>query len=182
MNTQSEKHCFGMLAEFESVESLIQAAKKTTEAGYLKTDAYSPFPIEGMDPALGIKRTILPLFVLIAGIIGFVSGYGLEYWTTVIDYPINIGARPLHSAPAFIPVAYECTILFASLTAAFGMLAMNGFPRPHHPLFNVEAFSSASQTGFFLSIESEDKKFDLKTTSDFLKSIGAKNVYEVPME
>jgi hypothetical protein len=167
---------YGLLAEFRTAEELTAAARAVCGAGYRRVEAYSPHPVEGLADALGFKRTRLPLIVLIGGICGGLAGYALQWWTMVVDYPLNIGGRPLHSWPAFIPVTFELTILGASLAAVLGMLALNGLPRPHHPLFNVPDFSLASQNRFFLCVEATDVKFDPKATTEFFQQLGASKV------
>ena len=169
---------FGLMAEFETADKLLEATVKTATAGYKRIEAYSPFPIEGLADAIGF-RTRLPLIVLIGGIIGGLSGFFLQYWVSVIHYPINVGGRPLNSWPSFIPVTFELTILFAGLTAAIAMLALNGLPMPYHPVFNVPRFELASNDRFFLTIESNDPQFQLNTTRSFLEGLGAKGVYEI---
>src|SRR5262250_228235 len=134
---------YGLMAEFASAEDVLNAARKVREAGYRKVDAYSPFPIHGMDEALALPKSLVPLLVLIGALAGTALGFGLEYWVSVIDYPVMVGGKPYFSWPAFVPVAYETTILLGGLTAAIGMLAINGFPMPYHPVFNVERFSQA---------------------------------------
>jgi hypothetical protein len=170
---------YGLLAEFRTAEELTAAARAVCEAGYRRVEAYSPHPVEGLADALGFKRTRLPLIVLVGGICGGLAGYALQWWTTVVAYPLNIGGRPLHSWPAFIPVTFELTILGASLAAVLGMLALNGLPRPHHPLFNVPDFSLASQNRFFLCVEATDAKFDPKSTTEFFQQLGASKVTAV---
>jgi hypothetical protein len=142
-------------------------------------DAYSPFPIEELHDALGARHTRLPLIVLIGGLVGCIGGYALEYWSSVIAYPLNIGGKPLHSWPAFIPVTFECTILAAALSCVLGMLALNGLPQPYHPVFNVPRFERASQDGFFLAIEATDPKFDADATKQFLSSLHPREVVQV---
>lgn len=172
---------WGLLAEFAGPTELVAAARATTAAGYKRTDAFTPFPVEGLAEELGKGRTRLPLIVLAGAIIGCVGGYTLQYWTSVIAYPLNVGGRPLHSWPMFIPVTFEMTILFAAFAAVLGMLALNGLPRPHHPLFGVERFAHATRDGFFLAIEFSDPKFQLDETREFLISLGAREVVEVPL-
>lgn len=169
----------GLLAEFNSAEQLVAAANGLRTAGYRKLDAFTPYPVEGLAEALGFTRTRLPLLVLIGGIIGGLSGFALQWWTATQAYPLNIGGRPLNSWPSFIPVTFEATILVASLTAVLGMLALNGLPRPHHPLFAVPGFERATSHGFFLFVESRDAKFDRDATALLLKSLDARDVREV---
>ncbi len=179
MQHEEESTLFGLMAEFETAESLLTAAKQTFAAGYRKIDAYSPMAIHGLGDAIGFPRTKLPWLVFAFGILGGITGYGLCYWVSVIDYPLNIAGKPLHSGPMFIPVTFELTILFAALSSAFGMFIANGLPQPYHPVFNVPNFVRASQDRFFLSIESNDPHFDLEKTRDFLNSLDPHEVAEV---
>jgi Protein of unknown function (DUF3341) len=169
----------GLMAEYETPTALVEAATKARLAGYRKMDAYSPIPIHEIDEALGLKRTRLPLLVLIGGILGGLGGFGLESWASAIAYPMNVGGRPLISWPQFIPVTFETTVLGAALTAFFGMWALNKLPQPYHPVFNVPRFSLATTDKFFLVIEAADPKFDQAVTSRFLQELGAKGVYDV---
>src|SRR5580658_6193556 len=171
---------YGMMAEFESAQALVDAARKTHGAGYQKIDAYSPFPIEGLAEDIGFHHDEVPLVVLIGGIIGGLSGYALQYWCSVIAYPLNIGGKPYHSWPSFIVITFEMTILFAVLSAVFGMLALNGLPMPYHPVFNVPRFSSASKDRFFLIVFSSDPKYDPATTRGFLQGLQPRSLSEVP--
>ncbi len=170
---------YGLLAEFDSPEALLAATRRAFAEGFRRMDAYSPFPVEGLSEALGFHRTRVPLIVLIGGLIGCVGGFYVQYWGAVIDYPINVGGRPLNSWPSFIPITFELTILIAALFAFFGVLALNGLPMPYHPVFNVERFELASRNRFFLCIEAVDSKFDPAGTRAFLESTGARGVYEV---
>ena len=170
---------YGLMAEFDSPADLLDAAGRAYEEGYRRMDAYTPFPVHGLAEALGFRRTRLPLLVLFGGIAGCVGGYGLQYWISAIDYPLNIGGRPLNSWPAFIPVTFELTILVAALAAVLGMLALNGLPMPYHPVFNVPEFELASRNRFFLCIESRDPKFNIDGTRAFLESLGAREVTTV---
>jgi ActD protein len=171
---------YGLMAEFENPTDLVHAARATYAAGYRRINGYSPFSIEELSEAIGFHHTRLPLVVLIGGLLGCIGGYGLQYWISVVSYPENIGGRPLHSWPAFIPVTFECTVLLASFAAVFGMLALNGLPMPYHPVFNVERFAFASRDRFFLVVESRDPLFDRVKTADFLASLNPKGVMEVP--
>ena len=143
---------YGLMAEFSTPGELVKAAERTRLAGYRNFDAYSPIPIEELSEAMGLRRTRLPLLVLLGGIAGGLGGYGLEYWSSVIEYPMNIGGRAHHSWPQFIPVTFETTVLGAALTCFFGMWALNRLPQPYHPVFNVPAFARASTDRFFLFI------------------------------
>jgi hypothetical protein len=170
---------YGVLGEFASAEELLEAAHATREAGYQRTDAYAPFPVHGLAAALGARSTRLPLIVLVGGICGGVLGYLLQYFCAAVDYPLNVGGRPPHSWPSFVPVTFELTILGAALSAVLGMLALNGLPQPHHPLFNVPEFSLASQNRFFLCIEATDPLFNVAEATDFLSRIGSTHVQVV---
>jgi len=151
---------YGLMAEFEDVQHLIEAARRTREAGYRHYDAYTPIPVEELAEVMHAHDNRLSWLVLAGGIIGLIAGYGLEYWTSVIDYPINVGGRPPHSWPAFIPPAFETTILGAALFCVLGMLALNGLPMPYHPVFNVPRFALSSRDRFFLCIEATDPIFE----------------------
>jgi len=170
---------YGVMAEFETPQKLIQAVERVREGGYRRFEAYSPFPLEGLPEAMGLKRNMVPLITLIGGLTGGFGGFGFQYWVAAITYPQNIGGRPLNSWPAFIPVTFELTILGASLAAVFGMLALNRLPQPHHPVFNVARFSHASADRFFLCIEARDPKFQVAETARFLQGLQAHHVSEV---
>jgi ActD protein len=170
---------YGLMAEFEDPTTLVAAAQHAHREGYRIMDAYSPFPIEELHEALGSHHTRLPLIVLIGGLCGCLGGYGLQYWASAMAYPINVGGKPLHSWPAFIPITFECTILAAALSAVFGMLALNGLPMPYHPVFNVPRFALASRNRFFLCIEAKDPKFDLERTRKFLETLHPREVTTV---
>jgi len=172
-------HIYGVVGEFETPEKLIHAVEKVREAGYRRFEAYSPFPVEGLSQAMGLKRNLVPLITLIGGLTGGIGGFGFQYWVAAITYPLNIGGRPFNSWPAFIPVTFELTILGASLAAVFGMLALNKLRQPHHPVFNVHRFSHASTDRFFICIESRDAKFHLAETARFLQGLEAHHVSEV---
>jgi hypothetical protein len=167
------------MAEFDSPSTLLAATRRAHAAGYRQMDAYTPFPIEEVSEALGAHRNRVPLLVLLGGLFGAAGGYGLLYWTSVIDYPINVGGRPFHSWPAFIPITFETTVLCAALAAVFGMLALNGLPRPHHPLFDTPNFAFASRDRFFLCIEARDPRFDYQAVHELLESVQAREVTDV---
>jgi hypothetical protein len=170
---------YGLMAEFETAGDLVSAARRTREAGFRKFDAYSPFPIHEIDEAMDLHDNRVSLFTLIGGIVGCCGGFGLASWVEAVALPLNIGGRPLISAPMFIPITFEMTILIGGLTAAISMLVMNGLPSPYHPVFNVERFSDASRNKFFLCIESDDPKFDRLETAGFLESLGPEEIAEV---
>ena len=169
---------YGLLAEFSTPEELMCAAEEAYGAGFRKMDGYAPFPVEGLAEALG-KRNRLPLLVLIGGIVGGVGAYFMQWYANAISYPINIGGRPIHSWPSFIPITFELTVLCAGLTAFFASFALNGLPRPHHPLFGIPEFDRASQDRFFLCIEAKDRKFHPKDTRAFLQKLNPLSITEV---
>jgi hypothetical protein len=170
---------YGLMAEFETPGELVAAARRTREAGFRKFDAYTPFPIHELDDAMDLHDNRVSLFTLIGGLIGCVGGFGLASWVQGVALPLNIGGRPLISAPMYIPITFECTVLIGGLTAAISMILLNGLPSPYHPVFNVERFANASRSKFFLCIESEDPKFDRDLTAGFLESLGPEEIAEV---
>ena len=180
MRPTARRPMYGVLAEFDTPQHLIEAAERTREAGYTHMDAYTPFPVEGLADAIGFHHSKLPAVVLTGGIIGAIGGFALQYWTSVIAYPLNIGGKPLNSWPAFVPITFETTILAAALSAVLGMLALNGLPEPYHPVFNVKRFVFATRDQFFLCIESSDPKFDREKTPAFLASLAPMEVNDVP--
>ena len=171
---------YGLLAGFDTPEALVAAVHRAKEEGYSRLEAYSPFPIDELSLPEGPHRTAIPALVLLGGCLGALGGFLLQYYAAVIDYPLNVGGRPLNSWPSFIPVTFELTVLTAALFGVIGMLALNGFPLPYHPLFNVPQFARASRDRFFLCIEAADPKFDLRTTQQFLTGLGPIDVAEVP--
>jgi hypothetical protein len=170
---------YGLLAEFASPEDLVTAGERAYADGYRRLDAYTPFPVHGLAEAIGFRSNRLPLLVLIGGIVGAGAGFFSQYYAAVIDYPINVGGRPLNSWPAFIPITFEVTILVAAATAVLGMLALNGLPQPYHPVFNAPRFALATRDRFFLCIEATDPRFDAEATRRFLEGLGAKEVTDV---
>jgi hypothetical protein len=171
---------YGVMAEFDNPTDLVHAAKGAFEAGYRKMDTYTPYPLEEAAEAVGVHHNRVPLVCLIGAILGMCGGYSLEYWVSVINYPINVGGKPFHSWPAFIPVTFECAVLGASLAAVFGMLVLNGLPQPYHPVFNSPNFLRASRDRFFLCIESQDPRFRLDDTKRFLQGFHPREITEVP--
>jgi len=171
LKTAAGRPLYGLVAEFETAAELMEAAKKTRDAGYVKTDAYSPFPIEHLEEALGQKHTKLSQLVFLGGLAGACGGFGLATWVSVFEYPMNIGGRPFFSWVSFVPITFECMVLLAAFTAVFGMIGLNGLPQPYHPIFNAKNFDRATVDRFFLCIEATDPKFDLKATESFLRGL-----------
>jgi hypothetical protein len=169
------------MAEFATPTDIVQAARRAHEAGYRRMDAYSPFAIEELSEAIGFHHTRLPAIVLTGGVLGCIGGMAMQYWMNAVNYPLNVGGRPMFSWPSFIPITFECTVLAAAAAAVFGMLALNGLPMPYHPVFNVGRFAMASRDHFFLVIEATDEKFNRHETADFLLRLeGVQGVEEVP--
>jgi hypothetical protein len=177
--SRSRPEVYGLMAEFDTPGELVTAAGKARAAGYRRMDAYSPFPIEELTHTLHIHDRRLPLIVLAGGILGAAGGYFMQYFAQVVDYPLNVGGKPHHSWPSFIPVTFEMTILFAAFGAVFGMLALNHLPMPYHPVFNVPEFALASRNKFFLCIEARDSLFRPEETAAFLESLNPTEVHEV---
>ena len=170
---------YGLLAEFHDPSSLVAAATRATEAGYRRVDAFTPFPVHGLDDALKFRDRRLPLLVLGGGITGALAGFGLQVWINLVAYPLNIGGKPNFSWPMFIPVTFETTVLFAAFAAVFGMIVLNGLPQPYHPVFNAPRFALASRDRFFLVIEADDPKFDRVATREFLNTLHPHEVVDV---
>lgn len=162
---------YGYVAEFEEAEDLLRAARSAKDAGYKRLEGYSPFPIHGLSEAIGFRDNRVPWIVFLAGMAGASFGYGLQYYVSAIDYPLNVGGRPLNSLPAFVPVTFECTILFAALSAFLSVIALNFLPQPYHSIFNTPGFERASQDRFFLCVESDDPLFDNEGTREFLEGL-----------
>ena len=171
---------YGVMAQFDTPEAVLEAAERAYAQGYRQMDAYTPMPVDGLAEAIGFKKNYVALAVLIGGICGVIGGYSLLYWITVIAYAHNVGGRPLHSWPSYIPITFECMILLSALTALVSMLFMNGLPHPYHPVFNVAAFDNASKDKFFLCIEAKDPRFRADEALDFLRKLGGDEVTIVP--
>ena len=170
---------YGVMAEFENPTDLVAAAHKVYSLGYRRINGYSPYPIEELSEAIGFTKTSLPLIVFIGGVIGGLSGFFMQYWIEVIDYPINVGGKPTNSWPAFIPITFEMTVLFAAFSAVLGMLILNKLPQPYHPVFNLPNFALATRDRFFLAIEANDAKFNHAEVVELLKSLNAVAVTDV---
>jgi hypothetical protein len=179
MNRQEEQTIYGVMARFDTPTEVVRAARATHEAGYRKVNAYSPFPIEELSEAIGFHKDHVSKTVLLGGLTGAAAGFALQYFTSVIDYPINVGGRPLLSLPSFVPIIFETGILLAAFGAALGMIIMNRLPQPYHPVFNVPSFKRASRDAFFICIKSDDPKFDQAGIRNFLIGLGAKEVTDV---
>jgi hypothetical protein len=170
---------YGLIAEFEEPEPLLEAARRAHSEGYREMDAYSPMPVEGLAEAIGFRGRAVQVLVFAAGFLGATGGFTLCWWMTVVAYPHNVAGRPLNSWPAYVPITFESMVLIACLTAVIGMLALNGLPQPYHPVFNVDRFERASRDRCFLCIEASDPKFDMLATREFLEQLGAREVTEV---
>lgn len=168
---------YGLLAEFADPGALYHAAQDVRQAGYKRFDTHSPFPIHGMDRAMGLGQSKLGILVFFGGtVVGCALGIWMQWWTSAVDYPLNISGKPFYSVWPAMPIIFELTILFSALVAVAGMLALNGLPRPYNPLFYSERFRKATDDGFFLHIAASDPEFDLDATRDFLGEIGALHV------
>jgi hypothetical protein len=170
---------YGLMAEFDNPSDAVAAAKRVHEEGYTRIDAFSPYPVEELSEAIGVHQTYMSHIVLAGGILGGLTGYLMQYYIATLYYPINVGGKPLHSWPAFIPITFEMTVLGAGLFAVFGMLAMNGLPEPYHPVFNAPNFALASRDRFFVLVESADPKFDRERTAEFLRTLNPREVTDV---
>ncbi len=175
----AEAELYGVVAEFDTPEAVIDAANQAREAGYKKMDAYTPFPVTGLDEALGMTNTRLGWLVLFMGIAGGAAAFAMQYYANVIFYPLNIGGKPLNSWPNFIVITFECTILFAAFTAGLFMLARNGLPQPYHSIFNTPNFETATRDHFFLCIEATDEKFNPDEIGEFLGTLSPLRVSKV---
>ncbi len=174
----NDSEIYGMVAEFDDPTALVEAAREAKREGYRKFEAYTPYPIKDLDEIIP-GWNLVPPIVLLGGLIGAATAWSMEYYIAAIDYPTNVGGRPLYSWPMFIPILFELTVLFAGVSAFFGTLALCGFPRPHFPLFNLPQFGLASSSRFFLCIEKRDPIYDSQLTAGFLRDLDAIGVWEV---
>ncbi len=173
---------YGVLARFDSVKELFHACEKVRDAGYSRWDSHSPFPVHGLDAAMGLRASKLPWICLITGLSGAGFGMLMQWWVHTQGYPLVISGKPLFSWQAFVPITFELGVLFGALGAMLGMFALNQLPMLHHPLFSSKQFEQVTDDKFFISIESWDPKFDPGETSRFLEEIGAAHVELVGME
>jgi hypothetical protein len=176
---QQPRKVYGMLAEYSNPAKLMRAAKLVNRAGYQKYDAYSPFPIHGMDEAMGLKESKLGYIVLFHAILGFLGALALQIWTSSMAYPINISGKPFMNIPAFIPVTFELTVLLSAFGAVFGMFFMNNMPRHNNPLFSSQRFEKVTDDGFFICIEASDDFFDEDKTKKLLQDAGATHIEHI---
>jgi phage shock protein PspC (stress-responsive transcriptional regulator) len=177
----SKPEPYGLLAEFAGPDDLVRGAREMGRAGYTEVESYSPFGVEGIAQALHFRPTAVAVIFLISGVLGAAGGYFMQYYASVISYPENVGGRPLHSWPAFIPITFEMGVLGGVLGGIFGMLVLNRLPRYSHPVSNVERFRAASSAAFFLCVEANDPRFHPYLTAELLRQAGAIRVTEVPM-
>lgn len=173
---QRKHSVWGITAEFDETEPLIQAARASRKAGYTRMDAYTPMPVEGLSDAIGYRNKQMPALMFCGGLLGCSLGYFIQWYSLGYSYALNHGGRPYHSWPNFIVITFECTILFTALTGVFGMLILNGLPTLYHPMFNLEGFERGSQDRFFLTIEARDRNFDFDKTLAFMRTLGALRV------
>jgi hypothetical protein len=174
-----DRFLYGISAEFEDADRVIEAARKAREAGYRNVDAYTPFPVEGLTEALGHRDLLVPYIMLIGGILGGIGGLAFLAWSLGMAYPLNVGGRPLYTWPSYIPITFEATVLLSALSGIVGMFLLNGLPAPYHPIFDAPNFDLATSSRFFLCIEANDPKFDRTGTREFMETLGAANVAEV---
>jgi hypothetical protein len=170
---------WGLLAEFSTPREIVHACERIRDAGYRRWDSYTPFPVHGLERAMGLRRSRLPFLVLGAALVGGTAGILLEWWTSTVDYPWLVSGKPYFSWPAFLPVAFELAVLFGALGAVLGMLGLNRLPQYHHALFFSKRFERASDDRFFIAVEATDPLFDLDRTAQLLRDAGATHVEAV---
>ncbi len=171
---------YGVMAEFDTADKLVEATRKAREAGYTRMDGYSPYPVGEVADELGFPRSEIGAIMFTGGLCGATLGFTMMSWASVVDYPLNIGGKPFWSWPMFIPISWELLVLTASLSGLFGLLSLCGLPQPYHPVFNVPQFVRATRDRFFLCIEAVDPKFDPAGTREFLTTLSPLSVEEVP--
>jgi hypothetical protein len=177
---KSEGDIYGLMAEFEQPERLVEAVRRAREAGYRRVDAYTPFPLDDLEESLELGPTLVPPIVLLGGLAGGAGAYAMMWFACVIHYPLNVGGRPLNSWPMFVPIMFEMTVLFAAFAAVGAVLVLNRLPMPYHPVYHVPDFERASRDRFFICIEAEDARFDRRRTREFLETLEPRLVVEVP--
>ena len=177
-----ERYLYGLMAEFTDAHQIIEASRRAREAGYRDLEAYSPFPVEGLSEALDQRDMSVPWLMFIAGAVGAVGGFAFLVWTLGVDYPLNIGGRPLFAWPSYIPITFEITVLLAALTGIVSMFMLNGLPAFYHPVFDHPDFPRATSDRFFLCIEATDPRFNREETRRFLESLGPVDVDEVELK
>lgn len=180
-NARADQHV-GLLAEFSNPGDLVHAVEEVRRAGYSRIDTFTPFPVHGMDRAMGLGPSKLGYLVIVAGLTGCALAFLMQWWMGAVDYPVAISGKPLFAVEPSVPIAFELTVLFAALAAVAGMFALNGLPKPYNPLFYSEHFGRATDDGFFLHVAASDGKFDGGPTSDLLRDLGALNVEYVDHE
>lgn len=176
---QPQADLYGIVAEFDTPEEIMEAARSATAEGYTRTEAYTPFAVEGLDEELGMKPTRLGWVMLLAGATALVLGFFMQWYANVVHYPLNIGGRPYNAWPNFIVITFEVTVLISSFTVGLVMLIRNGLPRLYHPIFNAPNFENVTRDKFFLCIEAKDPRFDPDSTRRFLESLRPTRVSEV---
>ena len=176
----NQEALYGLAAEFESAPEVLAAAHQAYAAGYRRMDAYTPFSVEGLPEALGMKKNRVSLITLVCALTGSVTGYSMQYFASVWDWPQNIGGRPFHSWPSFIPITFELTVLFGAIGGVIGMLFLNKLPQPHHPIFDTPHFEERNTSRFYLCTEARDPIFETEKTKALLLGMHPANVWEVP--
>lgn len=179
LSVGDDRQVVGLLAEYPNPGVLLRAARAVREEGYRRFDTYSPFPIHGMDRAMGLGNSKLGYIVFVGGVAGAALGYWLQWWTGAVDYPLNISGKPFFSVWPSVPIIFELTVLLAALGAVVGMFALNRLPKLYNPLFNSERFAGASDDQFFMQVEARDKQFDRDTTAELLEELGAVHIEPV---
>jgi len=179
MKAEAHERVFGIVAEFESGAALLRAARATYDRGFRDMDAYTPYPVEGLAKAIGYGKNRVAPICLMGGVVGGLGGYFMQWYAMAVDYPLNVGGRPLHSIASFVPITFELTILCGGISALVAMLVLSGLPRPYHPIFDARHFERASTNGFFLCIEASDPSFEREFVTKFLRDLGSLEVSEV---